>query len=34
MEELVGQVMAGLRQENPAVQFEVARLEGPWPIAA
>ncbi|MDR6582610.1 histidine kinase [Herbaspirillum sp. BH-1] len=28
MEEVVGQVIAGLRQENPAVQFEVAPLEG------
>jgi PAS domain S-box-containing protein len=28
MEELVGQVVAGLQQENPAVVFEVARLEG------
>ena len=28
MEEVVGQVIAGLHQENPAVQFEVAPLEG------
>nr|WP_198980886.1 CHASE3 domain-containing protein [Herbaspirillum sp. ASV7] len=28
MDELVGQVIAGLRQENPAVEFEVPRLEG------
>ncbi|EOA04296.1 two component sensor histidine kinase [Herbaspirillum frisingense GSF30] len=28
MEEVVGQVIAGLRQENPAVQFEVPPLEG------
>ncbi|MBG7617850.1 CHASE3 domain-containing protein [Herbaspirillum sp. AP02] len=28
MEEVVGQVIAGLRQENPTVQFEVAPLEG------
>jgi len=28
MDDLVGQVIAGLRQENPAVDFEVPRLEG------
>ncbi|MBV8622980.1 MAG: CHASE3 domain-containing protein [Herbaspirillum sp.] len=28
MDDLVGQVIAGLRQENPAVEFEVPRLEG------
>lgn len=28
MDELVGQVIAGLRQENPGVAFEVAHLEG------
>lgn len=28
MDELVGQVIAGLRQENPGVRFEVAALEG------
>lgn len=28
MEELVGQVVAGLQQENPGVTFEVAHLEG------